>query len=91
VRAAKTDLLRVVAVEVDGVRSVVPDRRGRLPGRGASVHPVSECVDLAERRRAFARALRSAGPLDVTPLRRFVAGDEVGASTGTPGGDMTVR
>ena len=73
VRAAKSDLLRVVGAEIDGVRAVVPDPRGRLSGRGASVHPVPECLDLAERRRAFPRALRCAGPLDLTPLRAYVA------------------
>jgi predicted RNA-binding protein YlxR (DUF448 family) len=67
-RAAKIDLLRVVAVS--GV--LVVDRRGRLPGRGAYVHPEPACVDLAERRRAFPRALRHAGPLDLAPLRTVV-------------------
>jgi uncharacterized protein len=67
-RTAKSELLRVVAV--DGV--LTPDPAGRLPGRGASVHPDPRCVDLAERRRAFPRALRLAGPLDVTPVRDFL-------------------
>jgi len=67
-RAPKPDLLRVVVVE--GV--VVPDARGRLPGRGASVHPRAVCLDLAERRRAFPRAFRVPGPLDMSVLRRFV-------------------
>ena len=65
VRTAKSELLRVVAV--DGV--LTPDPAGRLPGRGASVHLVPRCVDLAEKRRAFSRALRLDGPLDVTPVR----------------------
>ncbi|HXA62253.1 MAG TPA: YlxR family protein [Streptosporangiaceae bacterium] len=64
-RTAKTDLLRLVVVE----GSVVPDPRGRLPGRGASLHPDLGCLELAERRRAFPRAFRLAGPLDVTMLR----------------------
>ncbi|MFD6420164.1 YlxR family protein [Streptomyces sp. NPDC060194] len=64
-RAAKSDLLRAVAVE--GV--VVPDPRGTLPGRGAYVHPVLVCVDLAVRRRAFSRALRARGPLDAAEIR----------------------
>ncbi|MDP9392997.1 MAG: YlxR family protein [Actinomycetota bacterium] len=72
VRAATSDLLRAVVSEVDGAPSVVPDHRGRLPGRGAWVHPVPSCLDLAERRRAYPRALRFAGPLDITPLRRVV-------------------
>jgi predicted RNA-binding protein YlxR (DUF448 family) len=64
----KTTLLRVVA---DGDR-LVPDPSGRLPGRGASVHPDPRCVDLAEKRRAFPRALRLAGPLDLSPVREIL-------------------
>jgi predicted RNA-binding protein YlxR (DUF448 family) len=71
-RAAKIDLLRVVAVS--GVLTVDP--RGRLPGRGAYVHRDSACVDLAERRKAFPRALRHAGPLDLSPLKAFVTAYE---------------
>jgi predicted RNA-binding protein YlxR (DUF448 family) len=68
-RAAKSDLLRVVAV----AGSVVPDPRGRLPGRGAHLHPTVDCLALAERRRAFGRALRRAAPLDTEPLRAHLA------------------
>ena len=80
-RAPVTDLLRVV------VRSgaLVPDPRRRLPGRGASVHPTPECLHAAERRRAFARALRLPGgggaPLEAGPLRDHV----LGASSEAPG------
>ncbi|MFJ7049659.1 DNA-binding protein [Streptomyces sp. JV178] len=64
-RAAKTELLRVVAVEDE----CVPDHRGTLPGRGAYIHPALVCLDLAVRRRAFPRALRAPGPLDSAALR----------------------
>jgi hypothetical protein len=37
------------------------------------VHLDLRCVDLADKRRAFPRALRLAGPLDVTPVRDHVA------------------
>ena len=67
-RVAKSALLRVVVV--DGV--LVVDHAGRLPGRGAHVHPDPTCVDLADKRRAFPRALRSVGPLDVAPVREHV-------------------
>jgi len=67
-RAAKKDLLRIVAVEGE----CVPDHRGTLPGRGAYVHPALVCLDLAVRRRAFPRALRVQGALDVVALRRYV-------------------
>ncbi|WP_083952252.1 YlxR family protein [Actinomadura rubrobrunea] len=69
VRTAKSELLRLVAVE--GV--VVPDPRGRLPGRGAHLHPDPGCLELAERRRAFPRAFRLAGPLDTSVLRARLA------------------
>ncbi|MFC9844495.1 YlxR family protein [Streptomyces sp. NPDC060223] len=67
-RAAKKDLLRIVAVEGE----CVPDHRGTLPGRGAYVHPALVCFDLAVRRRAFPRALRVPGPLDSKALRHYV-------------------
>ena len=67
-RTAQAALLRVVS---DGDR-LVPDPAGRLPGRGASVHPDPRCVDLAEKRRAFPRALRLAGPLDLSAVREAV-------------------
>jgi hypothetical protein len=48
---------------------LTPDPRRRLPGRGAWLHPVPECLDRAERRSAFPRALRVPGPLDSGPVR----------------------
>jgi predicted RNA-binding protein YlxR (DUF448 family) len=53
---------------------VVPDPRHRAPGRGAWLHRDPECVELAERRRAFARALRVPVALDSSPVREYVAG-----------------
>jgi predicted RNA-binding protein YlxR (DUF448 family) len=47
----------------DGKAEVVPDIRGRLPGRGAWLHPTSECLERARRRHAFGRALHRQGPL----------------------------
>ncbi|MBL3671417.1 YlxR family protein [Streptomyces sp. M2CJ-2] len=67
-RAVKEELLRIVAIE----DACVPDPRGTLPGRGAYVHPVPVCLDQAVRRRAFPRALRVPGPLDVKALRHYV-------------------
>ncbi|MFG1999516.1 YlxR family protein [Spirillospora sp. NPDC048911] len=69
VSTAKSDLLRLVAIE--GV--LVPDPRGRRPGRGAYVHPDLGCLELAERRRVFPRAFRLAGPLDTSVLRGRLA------------------
>lgn len=67
-RAAKSELLRIVADE----DACVPDPRGTLPGRGAYVHPVSVCLDLAVRRRAFPRAFKAKGPFDPAAVQRFV-------------------
>lgn len=36
------------------------------------MHPDLVCVDLADKRRAFARALRVDSPLDAGPVRRYV-------------------
>jgi len=69
-RTAAIELLRVVVVE--GV--IVPDPRRRMPGRGAWVHPDMACVDLAIRRRAFARAARVAQPPDPSALQVFLDG-----------------
>lgn len=79
-RAAKRELLRVVAgTDAEGQAgswSVVPDPRGTAPGRGAHLHPTEGCLALAERRRAFARALRHdagvRGALSVELLRQHL-------------------
>jgi len=81
VRAAKSDLLRVVSR--DG--SVVPDPRAQLPGRGAYLHLSRECFEQAERRRSFPRALRLPGPLATGPLGEFLAQVCGEPGTGLPG------
>ncbi|WP_199702081.1 YlxR family protein [Jiangella rhizosphaerae] len=75
-RAVKSELLRVVAGGTGAGRALVPDLDGRLPGRGAYLHPSQGCLDQAERRRAFSRALRAEGPLDGAELRRWLAEHE---------------
>jgi len=52
--AAKSTLIRMVSAG-DGV---VIDLPQSAPGRGAYLHPVPGCLDLAVRRRAVGRALR---------------------------------
>lgn len=75
-RAVTTELLRLVVERVSptglGTVRVVPDLAGRLPGRGAWLHPLPDCLDLAERRRVFARAFRLAGPFDLDEVRRYL-------------------
>jgi predicted RNA-binding protein YlxR (DUF448 family) len=80
-RAAKSKLVRVVAVE-----SVLQaDPAGRLPGRGAHLHPTGDCLTSAVRRKAFARALRLPGPFDATPVEEYVA-HQPGANLRREGG-----
>jgi len=62
-------LLRFVAIDRGADHfSVVPDPARRRPGRGAHLHPDPACLALAERRRAFGRALRIAGVPDTGPV-----------------------
>ncbi|KAA5831069.1 YlxR family protein [Saccharopolyspora hirsuta] len=70
-RTSPAELLRVVA-EGDGVPVAVPDPRRRRPGRGAWLHPDPACLRLAERRRAFPRALRVRGSLDTSAVHEHV-------------------
>jgi predicted RNA-binding protein YlxR (DUF448 family) len=71
-RAAKHELLRVVADDLGEGLELVPDPRGRAPGRGAHLHLSSDCLALALRRRAFARALRVHAGLDSARLETYV-------------------
>jgi predicted RNA-binding protein YlxR (DUF448 family) len=63
-------LLRVVVHGHD----LVPDPARKMPGRGASLHLDPDCLALAERRRAFGRALRTGGvALDSGRIHQYVA------------------
>ncbi len=66
-----------VGSDADGHPAVVPDPLGTAPGRGAHLHPTTECYELAVRRRAFARALRfqSAGAGDGAGLASAPLGE----------------
>lgn len=67
-KSSKADLLRVVGSGT----TVVPDPAAVHPGRGAYLHRDVACLDLAERRRAFTRALRSPAALDISEVRATV-------------------
>src|ERR1700733_5244416 len=67
-RVAKSSMLRLV-VAGDGI---VPDPHARQPGRGAYLHPSLECFELAQRRRAFSRALRAPGSLNTAALASYL-------------------
>jgi uncharacterized protein len=74
-RTVKSSLLRFVAVG----DVIQPDPQARLPGRGAYLHPSLACFELARRRMAFPRALRTAGPLSFVPLAEYLCDAESSA------------
>ena len=78
-KAPRSQLLRLVLTS-DTVLEV--DARAARPGRGAWIHPDPGCLSLAERRRAFGRALRTSAPLDAAPVRRWLHGDPSPARVG---------
>ena len=68
-----SELLRVVAgSDALGRMALVPDPDRRAPGRGAHLHPTDECLQLAVRRRAFNRALRSGESLADEQVRSLL-------------------
>jgi predicted RNA-binding protein YlxR (DUF448 family) len=66
----------VAASAENGNYSVIVDPAGNLPGRGAWLHPVPQCMREAIRRRAFARALRIAGSPDTSAVVEHMALDQ---------------
>lgn len=56
--------------------TLVPDPAGRLPGRGAWIHPSAACLEQAERRRAFGRALRLTTGTNLDRVRAYVSAVE---------------
>nr|WP_296077145.1 YlxR family protein [uncultured Actinoplanes sp.] len=71
-RAPASELIRfIVAGSGDDLR-LQPDPSRRLPGRGAHLHPDPACFALAERRRAFGRALRFSGVADTGLLAEHI-------------------
>lgn len=71
-RMEDTRLLRVVE-DPDGPGRVVADPARCLPGRGAWIIPTLDALELAEQRRAFARALRLSTPVDVSHVHTYLA------------------
>jgi predicted RNA-binding protein YlxR (DUF448 family) len=67
--AIKSDFVGVVCREDE----LVPDPQARLHGRGAYLHLSQECFEQAQRRRAFARALRLTGPPVIGRLGEYLA------------------
>lgn len=71
-RMEDTRLLRVVEDPAVPGR-VIADPGRRLPGRGAWIIPTLDALELAEQRRAFARALRVSTPVDVSHVHTYLA------------------
>ncbi|WP_460466636.1 YlxR family protein [Calidifontibacter terrae] len=69
---ARDERSSLVRVKVSDGRLTV-DERGRLPGRGAWLHPQSHCLERALQRRAFRRALRATSEPGVDSLVEWVA------------------
>jgi uncharacterized protein len=70
-RAAKPDLVRVVAAGSE----LVPDVAMRLPGRGAYLHLSLACLERAQRRKAFQRALRLPAGLPGPKVAEYLSGE----------------
>jgi uncharacterized protein len=68
---AKTELVRLVAAGCE----IVPDITMRLPGRGAYLHRNLACLERAQRRKAFSRALHLAAPLPVVGVAEYLTGE----------------
>ena len=80
IRADSSLLLRVVARGGE----VLPDPSATLVGRGAWVHPTSDCLGNAAKRRVFGRALRVTEALDLHHLTEAVKQKTVGISSEIP-------
>jgi len=74
-KAAKRDLLRVVRAP-DGTVRIDPG--GKAPGRGAYVHRDAACAEVATKRGALARALRTGLDADGAARLRADIEREVG-------------
>ena len=86
-RALATELLRVFAVSGTSSTAgsaatataevlVLPDPRRRGAGRGAWLHRDQHCIQLAQRRRAFGRALKVPEPVDVSAVSSYVESEK---------------
>jgi len=71
-REPKSALVRIVA-DASAPGGCAVDANRTRPGRGAHIHPRAECVALAQRRRAPARALRiSAARIDFSQVSSLI-------------------
>ena len=82
-RASKTDLLRVVLSE----SAVVPDFHQRHHGRGAYLHRERACLDSAQQRQAFGRALRSSRSVSFVQVEQAIFANSSMSNLGSQSGD----
>ncbi len=73
-RAPQQQLVRLV---VHGGSLILGRKQ---PGRGAWIHPATACMQIAERKSAFGRALKFSGSLDTSELRSHLEVLERGVS-----------
>jgi predicted RNA-binding protein YlxR (DUF448 family) len=78
---AREALVRL-AVSEDVSTPLVPDLRGRLGGRGVSVHPSRACLTLAVKKGGFARSLSRAVAVDEAALARAIEEQLLGRAKG---------
>ena len=95
-RELAVELLRVVAVSNgNGDFAAIVDTARSLPGRGAWLHPTTQCAQQAIRRRAFTKALRIAGSPDTSAVVEYVellgVPDRPGNRTGSKEHEHTVK
>ena len=67
-----------VGSDANGQPVVVPDPDATAPGRGAHLHPITECYQLAVRRKAFGRALRVPTGLPSAPVGEYLGSRDPG-------------
>ena len=63
-RSQRADLLRIVSKS----NVLAFDQLKNMPGRGAWIHPSSDCLALAIQRNAFGRALKLTNQIDSSGL-----------------------
>ncbi len=80
-RMPEGNLLRMVARPDGDVTRVVPDPRRRMSGRGAWITPTLEAWAVADKRRAFGRALKVSANADAYPVREYL--ESLGAQADT--------
>ena len=89
-RHTDSELLRVVVRRTWDDISVVPDPNRSMPGRGAWLTPTLDAWEIAEKRRAFGRALKVSMTVDADPVRTYLAkiGAPVERSSGGAGSEI---